>query len=67
MQKLNQSQEQARHERLSHQMNLKRAQYLLYNQKNSDYKSTKEKAEEIQNCLSQFRQTEEQRNKQKKV
>ena len=34
MQKLNQSQEQARHERLSHQMNLKRAQYLLYNQKN---------------------------------
>ena len=40
-------------------MNLKRAQYLLYNQKNSDYKSTKEKAEEIENCLSQFRQTEE--------
>lgn len=48
MQQINQSQEQARLDRLEHELNMKKAQNQLHNSKHGDYCRTKQKQKEIE-------------------
>ncbi len=59
MQKLNQSQEQAKNQRIEHEANLKRAQEELLGNKINDYKSTHDKHLQIQKNLNEYKREEE--------
>ncbi len=51
-----QSQDKARKEREGHRNSLRRAQEELSDSKGSDYKTTKERSEELQRSLSMAKQ-----------
>lgn len=59
MQKLSRTKKQAQNERIEHKVNLQKAQSQVLNKNMSEYKKSKERAEEIKNSIITERRSEE--------
>lgn len=58
---INNSHEQARLDRLEHELNMKKASQDLYNSKHNDYSSTKQKQRELEVSMQNFKKEEGER------